>query len=323
MLLDYFFEPIRDVSEKYILMQSAMASSERIFRVLDVRSDLPAVERPVRLPEPARGEIVFDHVTFAYEPGQPVLRNVSFRVRPGEKVAVVGATGAGKTTLTALLTRMYDVDEGAVRIDGVDLREADPADLRRRIAVVLQDVFLFAGNIEGNITLGDPAVTRERVVSAARAVHADGFIGRLPAGYDTPVHERGATLSVGQKQLLSFARALARDPSILVLDEATSSVDSATEALVQDAVERLLEGRTAVVVAHRLSTIRSCDRILVFHHGELREQGTHAELLAAGGLYARLYELQFAAQEGVGHHPVPGEFTGDAEAPAGTLRERR
>ncbi len=298
LLLDFFFEPIRDVSEKYNLMQAAMASSERIFKVLDAVPDLVPPADPLPLPEPARGEVEFDRASFHYQAGEPVLKEVSFRVRPGEKVALVGATGAGKTTITSLLTRLYDVTEGAVRVDGVDVRRADPAGLRRRTAVVLQDVFLFAGDIEGNITLGDPAITHERVVAAAKAVHAHGFISRLPQGYATTVQERGATLSVGQKQLLSFARALARDPAILVLDEATSSVDSETEALVQDAVERLMEGRTAIVVAHRLSTIRSCDRILVLHHGELREEGSHGELMALDGLYARLYRLQFAAQEG-------------------------
>jgi ATP-binding cassette subfamily B multidrug efflux pump len=317
-LLDFFFEPIRDISEKYNLLQSAMASSERIFKVLDTKVDMPMPAVPVPLPEPARGAVEFDRVTFAYEPGRPVLRDVTFRVKPGEKVAIVGATGGGKTTIISLLTRMYDVGEGAVRVDGVDVRQADPSALRKRVAVVLQDVFLFAGDVEGNITLGDPAVTRERVVAAAKAVHADTFVDRLPGGYATPVQERGATLSVGQKQLLSFARALARDPAILVLDEATSSVDSATEALVQDAVERMLRGRTAIVVAHRLSTIRSCDRILVMHHGELREEGTHRELLAKGGLYARLYQLQFAAQERAARGATP-DSAGGEPAPAGKI----
>jgi ABC-type multidrug transport system fused ATPase/permease subunit len=214
---------------------------------------------------------------------------------------------------------MYDVGSGAVRVDGVDVREADATALRKRVAVVLQDVFLFAGDVEGNITLGDPSVTHDRVVAAAKAVHADTFIDRLPEGFATKVQERGATLSVGQKQLLSFARALARDPAILVLDEATSSVDSTTEALVQDAVERMLRGRTAIVVAHRLSTIRSCDRILVMHHGELREQGTHRELMAVGGLYARLYQLQFAAQERAARHPGSPEFAGEEPSPAGKI----
>jgi len=300
LYLDAFFEPVREISEKYNLLQSAMASSERIFKVLDTKAALVPPERPEPLPEPARGEVEFDHVTFGYDPARPVLKEVSFRVKPGERVAVVGATGAGKTTIISLLTRMYDVGSGAVRVEGVDVRKADPTALRKRVAVVLQDVFLFAGDVEGNITLGDPAIPPERVAAAAKAVHADAFIRRLPDGYRTKVHERGATLSVGQKQLLSFARALARDPAILVLDEATSSVDSATEALVQDAVEKMLHGRTAIVVAHRLSTIRSCDRILVMHHGELREEGTHRELLAKGGLYARLYQLQFAAQERAG-----------------------
>jgi ATP-binding cassette subfamily B multidrug efflux pump len=297
LYLDYFFEPVREISEKYNLLQSAMASSERIFKVLDTKPDLVPPERPEPLPEPARGDVVFERVTFGYDPARPVLKDVSFRVRPGEKVAIVGATGAGKTTIISLLNRLYDVGSGTVRVDGVDVRKADPTALRRRVAVVLQDVFLFAGDVEGNITLGDPSITSARAIEAATAVHADGFVRRLADGYRTKVHERGATLSVGQKQLLSFARALARDPAILVLDEATSSVDSATEALVQDAVEKMLRGRTAIVVAHRLSTIRSCDRILVMHHGELREEGTHRELLAKGGLYARLYQLQFAAQE--------------------------
>jgi ATP-binding cassette subfamily B protein len=319
LLLDFFFEPIRDVSEKYNLLQSAMASSERIFRVLDTKSDLVPPADPEPLPEPARGEVEFDRVSFSYDSGEPVLRSVSFRVRPGERVAIVGATGGGKTTLISLLTRMYDVGSGTVRVDGVDVRRADPSALRKRVAVVLQDVFLFAGDIEGNITLGDPAVTRERVVAAAEAVHADPFVRALPKGYATPVQERGATLSVGQKQLLSFARALARDPAILVLDEATSSVDSTTEALVQDAVDRMLRGRTAIVVAHRLSTIRSCDRILVMNHGELREEGTHRELLAKGGLYARLYQLQFAAQERAARHPGTPEFAGEGSASAGKI----
>ncbi len=319
MLLDYFFEPIRDLSEKYNLMQSAMASSERIFKVLDTKADLVPPADPEPLPEPARGEVEFDRVSFGYDPAQPVLKDVSFRVRPGERLAVVGATGAGKTTLISLLTRMYDVGSGAVRVDGVDVRRADPSALRKRVAVVLQDVFLFAGDIEGNITLGDPAVTRERVVAAAEAVHADTFVRALPKGYATPVQERGATLSVGQKQLLSFARALARDPAILVLDEATSSVDSATEVLVQDAVDRMLRGRTAIVVAHRLSTIRSCDRILVMHHGVLREEGTHRELLAKGGLYARLYQLQFAAQERAARQPGTPEFAGEGTPSTGKI----
>jgi ATP-binding cassette subfamily B protein len=319
ILLDAFFEPVREVSEKYNLLQSAMASSERIFKVLDTPNDLPAPADPVPLPEPPRGEVEFDRVGFEYLPGEAVLKDVSFRVRPGERVAVVGATGAGKTTVTALLTRLYDVGSGAVRVDGVDVRRADPVALRRRVAVVLQDVFLFAGDVEGNVTLGDASIPHDRVVAAAEAVHADTFVRALPGGYATPVRERGATLSVGQKQLLSFARALVRDPAILVLDEATSSVDSRTEALVQDAVELLLRGRTAIVVAHRLSTIRSCDRILVMHRGEIREQGTHRELLAKGGLYARLYQIQFAAQEGAAGRASTPEFAGGGSAPAGRL----
>jgi ATP-binding cassette subfamily B multidrug efflux pump len=298
ILLDLFFEPVREISEKYNLLQQAVASAERLFGVLDAKPDMTPPASPVALPEPARGEVEFDGVTFGYTADRPALKGVSFRVRPGERVAIVGATGAGKTTVTALLSRLYDPQSGAIRVDGVDLREADPAGLRRRVAVVLQDVFLFAGDVLSNITLGDPAVPEERAIAAARAVRADGFIRALPGGYRAEIRERGAGLSVGQKQLLSFARALARDPALLVLDEATSSVDSETEALVQAAVEEMMKGRTAIVVAHRLSTVRSCDRILVFHHGEIVEEGSHAALLARGGVYARLYALQFAAQEG-------------------------
>jgi ATP-binding cassette subfamily B protein len=292
-----FFVPIRDFSQKYATMQSSMTAAERIFALLD----LPVEERPAhpRVPAVVQGEIEFDHVWFAYKDEDWVLRDVSFRVAAGERVAVVGATGSGKTTLVKLLDRLYDVQRGRVLVDGIDVRDWDPNALRRRIAVVLQDVFLFSGTIEANVTLGHPDISPAKVEAAATHVNADRFVRRL-GGYDARVRERGSNLSGGQRQLLAFARALAHDPSILVLDEATSSVDPETEWLVQDALGKLLEGRTAVVIAHRLSTIENADRILVMHKGEVREQGTHRELLARGGVYARLYRVQYA-----GDRPAP------------------
>ncbi len=240
-----------------------------------------------------RGELELDGVGFAYKEGAPVLENLSFQVRAGETVAVVGHTGAGKSTLANLLLRFYDVQRGAVRVDGVDVREWDLGRLRRSIGMVLQDVFLFAGDVAANIRLGEPAIDAERLRWAAGEVGALPFIEALPQGFATPVKERGAGLSVGQKQLIAFARALAFDPEILILDEATASIDSETEAKIQHALERLLEGRTSLVIAHRLSTIQKADRILVMHKGRLREQGTHQELLAQRGIYYRLYQLQF------------------------------
>ena len=293
-----FYQPLSDLSEKYNILQSAMASSERIFRLLD---------EPVRIASPedayrpaaarARGEIEFDDVWFSYKESEPVLKGISFRVNPGETLAVVGHTGAGKSTLANLLLRFYDVDSGAVRVDGVDVRQWDLPRLRRSVAMVLQDVFLFSGSIGANIRLGEQEIGEERVRWAAGEVHALPFIERLPGGFDTPVRERGAGLSVGQKQLIAFARALAFDPSILILDEATSSIDTETEQLIQKALDRLLEGRTSVVIAHRLSTIQKADRILVMHKGEIREYGTHQELLALRGIYYRLYLLQYRDQE--------------------------
>jgi len=305
-----FFRPISDMSEKFNILQAAMASSERIFKLLDepVTIESPTARNEAgdlsrRSPKGEGGHIVFDHVWFAYNPteaGEPdyVLRDVSFEVKPGERVGIVGATGAGKSTLINLLLRFYDVTRGRILVDGVDVREMDLADLRSLFSLVLQDVHLFTGTIAENIRLGAAAITDERVRAAATAVHADAFVSRLPGGYAAPVAERGATLSVGQKQLLSFARALAFDPRILVLDEATSSVDTETEILIRDALHVLMSGRTTIAIAHRLSTIQDMDKILVLHKARLREMGTHQELLALRGLYYKLYQLQYKDQEG-------------------------
>jgi ATP-binding cassette, subfamily B, multidrug efflux pump len=296
-----FFRPIQDLSEKYNMLQGAMASSERIFRLLDTEAEIRDPATPLHLPDPGRGEIEFRNVWFAYtkdEAGHDwdwVLRDVSFHVQPGERIAVVGHTGAGKTTLISLLMRFYEPQQGQILFDGVSIERVPQHELRDRIGLVLQDVFLFSRSVDYNIRLGRDDISPDQVRQAAARVGADRHIQRLPGGYDEPLAERGASLSVGQRQLLSFARALAFDPLILILDEATSSVDSELEAQIQTALETLLEGRTSLVIAHRLSTIQSADRILVFHHGELRETGTHGELLARGGLYAKLHELQFVA----------------------------
>jgi ABC-type multidrug transport system fused ATPase/permease subunit len=274
-------------------MQAAMASAERIFALLDTKATLVSPANPHRPAGRARGEIVFDHVTFGYGDGAPVLRDVSFRVAPGERLAVVGWTGAGKSTLIRLLARLYDVREGRILLDGIDVREYDLAALRRTVGVVLQDHFLFAGTIAANIALDDPRINEDDVRRAARAVRADRFIEALPGGYDEPVRERGSNFSVGEKQLISFARAIAFDSAVLVLDEATASVDPETERHIQTALDTVLSGRTSIVIAHRLATIRNADRILVLHHGQVRELGTHDELMQRNdGLYRTLHDLQ-------------------------------
>ena len=305
-----FFRPISDLSEKFNILQSAMASSERIFGLLDTPVEIvsPRASPPALSPAPAvtpaavpgpspGGGIRFEHVWFAYRDNEYVLRDVSFEVAAGERVGVVGATGAGKTTLINLLMRFYDVDRGRITIDGVDVRRIPLPELRQRFGLVLQDVYLFSGSIRENIRLGHDAIGEAEVQAAARSVHADRFVERLPDGLDSEVGERGATLSVGQRQLLSFARALAFAPEVLLLDEATSSVDTDTERLVQDALHVLMAGRTTIAIAHRLSTVQDMDQILVFHKGELRETGAHQQLLARRGLYHMLYQLQYRDQE--------------------------
>lgn len=320
-----FFRPLSDLSEKYGILQQAMASAERIFELLDTPVDDAAVRlpgsralaaaaaaadgsRPAALPaalpvtpprvpvdlsDGAGMQVEFDHVWFAYQGERWVLEDVSFTLAPGERVAVVGPTGSGKTTLTSLLMRFYAPQRGEIRVNGRPLADWDPEALRRRIGLVLQDVFLFSGTVEENLTLGDPLVSPEQARAAAVEVHADSVIRRLDGGYAGTVRERGATLSAGEKQLLAFARTLARDPGLLVLDEATSSVDTHTERLIRSALHRLLAGRTSLVIAHRLSTIHDVDRIVVLHHGRVRESGSHAQLMAAGGLYHRLVQLQY------------------------------
>ncbi len=315
-----FFRPIQDLSEKYNILQSAMASSERIFKLLDTHIEITSPPQPKAMIGP--GRIEFDHVWFAYrrvpsdgdgsvatavEPSRAasgvagewdwVLRDVSFDIEPGESVAIVGHTGAGKTTIISLLLRFYDVQKGSIRIDGVDLREMDVSELRRRFGVVLQDPFLFSGTVRDNIRLGTEWIQDEQIERAAEEVNVADFIRNLPQGFHEPVRERGSTLSTGQKQLISFARALAHEPRILVLDEATSSVDTETEFRVRDALTRMVEGRTSVIIAHRLSTIQRADKILVMHKGKLREMGTHQQLLAQRGIYWKLYQLQYKDQE--------------------------
>src|SRR5215831_8465453 len=334
-----FFRPIQDLSEKYNILQGAMASSERIFKLLDTEPAVTSPAHPVKVQ--GRGRIEFDHVWFAYrkldtgegeqspatsvlpaasnglgdarahEDGSGfdwVLRDASFAIEPGESVAIVGHTGAGKTTIISLLMRFYDIQSGAIRLDGVDIRQMDLTDLRRRFGVVLQDPFLFTGTIENNIRLGSNWISDEQVAKAAESVNVAQFIRTLPQGFQEPVLERGSTLSTGQKQLISFARALAHDPKILVLDEATSSVDTETELRVRDALTHMVEGRTSVIIAHRLSTIQRADKIIAMHKGQVREIGSHQELLAHRGIYWKLYQLQYKDQElGVGQTQVSAD----------------
>jgi ATP-binding cassette subfamily B multidrug efflux pump len=297
-----FFRPIQDLSDKFNILQAAMAASERIFTLLDEPVTIASPEQVRPLAEP-RGEIEFRNVWFAYtggaNPGDEdwVLRDVSFRVEPGQTLAIVGHTGAGKTTIIQLLLRFYDIQRGHILLDGLDIREMDLHELRRLFGIVLQDPFLFTGTLETNVRLGTGGIDRAATERALTEVGLGPFLQALAKGVDTPVTERGGTLSVGQRQLVSFARALAHDPKFLILDEATSSVDTKTELMIREALDRLLSGRTSVVIAHRLSTIQHANRILVFHKGRLREQGSHQELLLVRGIYYRLYQLQYKEQE--------------------------
>ena len=303
-----FFVPLRDFSQKYTVMQSAMASAERIFQLLDTPVDI-ANPRIPQVPKPFRGEVVFDRVWFHYKPGESILKNVSFRIEPGEKVAVVGATGSGKTTTIKLLNRLYDIQKGSIKVSGVDVRDWDLRALRRHIGVVLQDVFLFSGDVRTNLALGNPSIPLERIREAAEIANADRFIRRLPDGYAAQVRERGSNFSGGQRQLLSLARVLVYQPEILVMDEATSSIDTETEALIQDALEKVMRDRTCLLIAHRLSTIRNADRIIVLHHGEVREVGSHAELMDRQGIYYRLYQLQYEREElKLAAHDLPAKL---------------
>ncbi|NIA16244.1 MAG: ATP-binding cassette domain-containing protein, partial [Nitrospiraceae bacterium] len=286
------YGPIRALADRYNLLLEAMASSERVFELLDTPEEV--VNKPdAMVADGLDGAVEFKDVWFAYEPGQWVLKNISLSIRPGERVAIVGHTGAGKSTFINLLSRFYDVQRGSISVDGLDVRDYEKRSLRRNIGVVLQDVFLFNGSVEHNIRLGDKALDENRMRACAQYVNAAPFIERLPEQYGYDVGERGCNMSTGQRQLVAFARALAHDPRILVLDEATSSVDPETEALIQDAITKLMEGRTSIVIAHRLSTIQHADRIIVMHHGEIRETGTHQDLLAQRGLYYKLYRLQY------------------------------
>ena len=289
----FLFQPIRDISDKYNVLQGAVVASHRIFKALDLPILITSPEQPLKSGR-AEGRIEFEHVWFAYNDEEWVLKDVSFTVQPGQSVALVGHTGSGKTTITNLLMRFYDVQKGRVLLDGVDVRDWDLQSLRENFAVVLQDIFLFTGSVESNIRLGRGDISDERVQWAASEVRADEFIQRLPQRYQSEVRERGAGLSVGQKQLISFARALAFDPTLLILDEATSSIDTETEQLIQEAIARVMRNRTSVIVAHRLSTIQRADNIIVLHHGEIREQGSHQDLLSSQGLYWKLYKLQYS-----------------------------
>lgn len=309
----FLFQPIRDISDKYNVLQAAVVASHRIFKTLDLPIAITSPAQPAKSGR-AEGRIEFENVWFAYKDEDWILKDVSFKVDPGQSFALVGHTGSGKSTITNLLMRFYDVQRGRILLDGVDLREWDLQSLRENFAVVLQEIFLFSGTIEGNIRLGRTDITEDRVKWAAQEVSAEPFINRLHGGYRAEVKERGAGLSVGQKQLISFARALAFDPAILILDEATSSIDTETEQLIQQAIERVMRDRTSIVVAHRLSTIQRADQIIVLHHGEIRERGTHQELLAQHGLYWKLYKLQYADGARPALPALPAEEEAVAEA---------
>ncbi|MBT8380592.1 MAG: ABC transporter ATP-binding protein/permease [Ignavibacteria bacterium] len=293
---EMFFRPIRDLSEKYNIMQTAMASSERIFKLLDNKTFVRNPESAEKL-NGVNGSIEFKNVWFAYNDNEYVLKDISFKIHPGETVAIVGHTGAGKTSIINILTRFYDINKGEILLDGINIDTLDKRELRKYISMVLQDIFLFSGDIKSNIDLNNQEIDNDKITKAAKIVGADKFIVELPNKYSEEVKERGATLSVGQKQLISFARALAYDPKILILDEATSSIDTETEHLIKKAIEKLLVGRTAIVIAHRLSTIQNADKIIVLHKGEIRETGNHQELLAKKGIYYKLYQLQYKDQE--------------------------
>lgn len=291
------FHPVVVLGEQTNILFRAMASGERIFQAIDWDERIHEPENPTSLPSRLRGELEFRDVHFAYDPDMPILKGVDFTIRPGEKLAIVGPTGSGKSTLIRLLSRFYDFEDGQIFLDGIDLNHIHSHDLRRRVGVVLQDFHIFSGSIYDNIALGNAEITQEKAIEAAKTVNAHAFISRLPKGYDTLLTERGQNLSQGQRQLLAFARVLAADPEILVLDEATASIDTETELLIQEALHRLTEGRTSILIAHRLQTIQEADRVLVLDHGEIVELGTHEELLAAEGLYYTLHNLQFQDQQ--------------------------
>lgn len=289
---EMFFRPIRDLSEKYNIMQTAMASSERIFRLLDRKAAINDPEKPLN-PGSLDGVIEFKNVWFAYIKQDYVLKDISFKINKGEKIAFVGATGAGKSSIMNLLCRFYDAQKGEITVDGINIKDLKQSELRKNIGLVVQDIFLFSDSIANNISLNNNEIDESKIIDAAKAIGINSFISRLPLGYGQNVKERGVTLSQGERQLITFARALAYDPKILILDEATSSVDTHSEILIQNAIDKLMEGRTSIIIAHRLSTIQKCDKIIVMHKGEIRESGTHQELLELGGIYSKLYQLQY------------------------------